>query len=127
MDFHEILEQFIPNLAAIVELIGVLIIIYGVVRSVILFVKSGGNLMATDAKIDLAKALAYSLEFKLAGEILKSVIVRTLDEFIVLAGVVVLRVVLTYVIHWELESSERSSQLFRMDEQRNAKKKKEDE
>lgn len=116
VDVHHLLELFIPNLASMIELIGILVIIYGVVRSIILFVLSGGNLMASDPKIDLARALSYSLEFKLAAEILKSVLIQTLDEFIILAAIVVLRVILTYVIHWELESSEASDHIHRLDE-----------
>lgn len=116
MDLHGLLVQIIPNLAAIIELIGVVVVVYGVIRSLYLFIFSGGNLMASDPKLDLAKALAYSLEFKLAAEILKSVIVQTLDEFIILAAIVVLRVILTFVIHWEIESSEKSDLVHRLDE-----------
>lgn len=116
MDLHGLLVQIIPNLAAIIELIGVVVVVYGVIRSLYLFIFSGGNLMASDPKLDLAKALAYSLEFKLAAEILKSVIIQTLDEFIILAAIVVLRVILTFVIHWEIESSEKSDLVHRLDE-----------
>lgn len=116
MDLHGLLVQIIPNLAAIIELIGVVVVVYGVIRSLYLFIFSGGNLMASDPKLDLAKALAYSLEFKLAAEILKSVIIQTLDEFIILAAIVVLRVILTFVIHWEIESSEKSNLVHRLDE-----------
>ncbi len=116
MDLHGLLVQIIPNLAAIIELIGVVIVVYGVIRSLYLFIFSGGNLMASDPKLDLAKALAYSLEFKLAAEILKSVMIQTLDEFIILAAIVVLRVILTFVIHWEIESSEKSDLVHRLDE-----------
>ena len=116
MDLHGLLVQIIPNLAAIIELIGVVVVVYGVIRSLYLFVFSGGNLMASDPKLDLAKALAYSLEFKLAAEILKSVMIQTLDEFIILAAIVVLRVILTLVIHWEIESSEKSDLVHRLDE-----------
>ncbi|WP_373711386.1 DUF1622 domain-containing protein [Jeotgalibaca porci] len=116
MDLHGLLVQIIPNLAAIIELIGVVVVVYGVIRSLYLFIFSGGNLMASDPKLDLAKALAYSLEFKLAAEILKSVMIQTLDEFIILAAIVVLRVILTFVIHWEIESSEKSDLVHRLDE-----------
>ena len=116
MDLHGFLVQIIPNLAAIIELIGVVVVVYGVIRSLYLFIFSGGNLMASDPKLDLAKALAYSLEFKLAAEILKSVVIQTLDEFIILAAIVVLRVILTFVIHWEIESSEKSDLVHRLDE-----------
>ena len=116
MNLHGLLVQIIPNLAAIIELIGVVVVVYGVIRSLYLFIFSGGNLMASDPKLDLAKALAYSLEFKLAAEILKSVMIQTLDEFIILAAIVVLRVILTFVIHWEIESSEKSDLVHRLDE-----------
>ena len=123
MDLHGLLVQIIPNLAAIIELIGVVVVVYGVIRSLYLFIFSGGNLMASDPKLDLAKALAYSLEFKLAAEILKSVMIQTLDEFIILAAIVVLRVILTFVIHWEIESSEKSDVVHRLDEVEGKEKK----
>lgn len=123
MDLHGLLVQIIPNLAAIIELIGVVVVVYGVIRSLYLFISSGGNLMASDPKLDLAKALAYSLEFKLAAEILKSVMIQTLDEFIILAAIVVLRVILTFVIHWEIESSEKSDVVHRLDEVEGKEKK----
>ncbi|MGP6139059.1 MULTISPECIES: DUF1622 domain-containing protein [unclassified Jeotgalibaca] len=123
MDLHGLLVRFIPNLAAIIEFVGVIIIIYGVTRSVFLFLLSRGNLMASDPKLDLAKALSYSLEFKLAAEILKSVIIQTLDEFIILAAIVVLRVILTVVIHWEIETSEKSKLVHRLDEMKGTGKK----
>lgn len=116
MNLHHLLVQIIPNLAAMIEFVGVIVIVYGVIRSLYLFISSGGNLMASDPKLDLAKALSYSLEFKLAAEILKSVIIQTLDEFVILASIVVLRVILTFVIHWEIESSEKSKLVHRIDE-----------
>lgn len=116
MNLHGLLVKIIPNLATMIEFVGVIVIVYGVIRSLYLFISSRGNLMASDPKLDLAKALSYSLEFKLAAEILKSVIIQTLDEFIILASIVVLRVILTFVIHWEIESSEKSKLVHRMDE-----------
>lgn len=114
MSLHNILIEVIPVLAAMVESIGIIIIIYGVLRSAFLFIKSGGNLMVSNPKMELARALAYSLEFKLAAEILKSVIVQTLDEFLVLGGVVIIRIILTFVIHWEIENNEKSEQVKKM-------------
>lgn len=109
MDLHHFLEMIIPILVSLIEIVGVLVVVYGVGRSILLFILAGGDLMVSDPKLDLAKALAYSLEFKLAAEILKSVVVHTLDEFINLAAIVLLRVILTFVIHWEIESSEKSA------------------
>ena len=106
MNLDHLLAMLIPVLANLIESVGVVIIIYGCIKALYMFVKNGFNLNDSKPKLELAKALAFSLEFKLAAEILKTVVIQTIDEFIVLAAIVVLRVVLTLVIHWEIKSSE---------------------
>lgn len=103
---HAILTIIIPILASLIESVGVIIIVYGCIKALYMFVQDGFDLNISKPKLELAKALAFSLEFKLAAEILKTVVIQTIDEFIVLAAIVVLRVVLTLVIHWEIKSSE---------------------
>ena len=105
MNLHAVLTEVIPTLASLIEGIGVLIILYGCVKSLYLFIIDRLNLSNNQPKLELAKALAFSLEFKLAAEILKMVIIQTIDEFIVLSAIVILRVVLTVVIHWEIKST----------------------
>ena len=83
LDF--ILEVVISYLVPILELIGVFIVAY------------------TRVKIDLAETLALSLEFKMAGEILKTVVSHTIEELSILGAVIVLRALLTFLIHWELK------------------------
>ena len=70
LDF--ILEVVISYLVPILELIGVFIVAYGTIKSFIKFIRSGLNSDDTRVKIDLAETLALSLEFKMAGEILKT-------------------------------------------------------
>lgn len=103
---QKLLYLIIPPISTVVQLIGSAVIIYGVVRSLYRFVKRGLNLNSKDVKLDLAQAIAYGLEFKLAGEILNTLIIQTIDEFIILAAIVVLRIILTFVIHWEIKISE---------------------
>ncbi len=105
MIFDEILHFIVPPITSILEIIGVLIIAVGSAKSLFLLVKDGFRFDDEELKLQLAQALALSLEFKLGAEILKTVLVRTTDEFIVLAAIVILRVILTVVIHWEIRSS----------------------
>ncbi|MDO5707958.1 MAG: DUF1622 domain-containing protein [Andreesenia angusta] len=105
------LEAIIPYITAILETIGVFIIVLSSIRAIIYFVKNKFDFTGEGVKISLAKGLALSLEFKLAAEILKTVIIRTLNEFVVLAAVVILRVILTLVIHWEIKSSKEFDEL----------------
>lgn len=111
MIIEEFLIKIIPYITATLEGIGVFIIVLGSIESLIKLVKSRFDFGDEDLKIEFAKALALSLEFKLAAEILKTVVVRTLDEFIILSAIVVLRVVITFVLHWEIKSSEEMEKM----------------
>lgn len=99
----EFLEMFIPFMIHILEAMGVIIIS---VSAIIAFYKYVGNLIFKkkySIKIELAQALILALEFKLAGEILKTVIIRTFDEMLILASIILLRAILTFVLHWEMK------------------------
>jgi uncharacterized membrane protein len=105
---EHILELVVPYITSSLELIGVSIIAIAAIRGVLQFFKNGFNFRGDDVSIDFAKAMALSLEFKLAAEIIKTVVIRTLDEFVILAAVAILRVVLTFVLHWELKSGAKN-------------------
>jgi uncharacterized membrane protein len=45
-----------------------------------------------------------ALEFKLASEIIKTAIVRDIAEIYVLGAIIIIRVILTLVIHWEIKT-----------------------
>ena len=86
------------------EWMGILVIAVTAGRSFWGYISQGFDFSDDTIKIHLAKALAVGLEFKLAAEILKTAMVRTLNEVWILAAIVVLRVILTYVLHWEIAS-----------------------
>lgn len=108
MIIEHYLEKIIPYITGSLEAIGVAIITIAAIRGVIQFIKNGFDFRDDEVAIDFAKAMSLSLEFKLAAEIIKTVVIRTLDEFIILAAVAILRVVLTFVLHWELKSGAKT-------------------
>ena len=55
-----------------------------------------------DIKFQLANGLALSLEFKMSAEILKTVLVREINELIILGAVIILRALLSLLIHMEM-------------------------
>lgn len=61
-----------------------------------------------DTRIYLAKGLAMGLEFKLGSEILRTVVVRQWSEIAIVAGIIVLRAALTFLIHWEIQQEEKA-------------------
>ena len=54
--------------------------------------------------VDLGRALALALEFKMGAEIVNTVIVRNLEELGILAIVIALRAILALLIHWEIKN-----------------------
>ncbi len=97
---HELLNFLIH----ILEWLGIIIITCTAIQSFIAYIKRAFNCTDDTIKIRLAKSLAVGLEFKLAGEILKTVKVQTFDEIYMLAAIIIVRVVLTFVIHWEIKT-----------------------
>lgn len=108
---HDFLELIIPYISSSLEAIGVFIITLSAIRGIFKFIKNSFDFADDTVALDFAKAMTLSLEFKLAAEIIKTVVIRTLDEFIILAAVAVLRVALTFVLHWEVKSAESKGQI----------------
>ena len=103
MEHLEWLLSLAANTAIIIfEFIGVGIIIYSGLTSFLKFLRR-----SPDTKIYLAKGLAMGLEFKMGSEILRTVVVREWKEIGIVAGIIVLRAALTFLIHWEIKEEER--------------------
>lgn len=99
------LSKFAPIVITSLELIGITIITIGSIRAVYVILKSRLSFDSSTIKIILGEAMALSLEFKLGAEIIKTVVVQSMDELLILCIIVVLRVILTFVIHWEVEKA----------------------
>lgn len=108
MIIEHFLEYIVPYITSSLELIGVAIIAIAAARGLVQFFRNGFDFRGDDVSIDFAKAMALSLEFKLAAEIIKTVVIRTIDEFVILASVAILRVVLSFVLHWELKTGAKN-------------------
>lgn len=94
--------------AGILELIGIIIIIVGSIRALIRIVKCVIEKKNLHVVIDLGKALSLALEFKMGAEIIKTVIIHNLQELAILGIVIVIRALLSVIIHWEMRMEEKS-------------------
>lgn len=59
-----------------------------------------------ETKRTLAKGLAVALEFKMGSEILRTVVVRQWEEIATVAGIILLRAALAFLIHWEIKEED---------------------
>lgn len=82
----------------LLELFGVVVLVYTAVKSFISWTRHSDNL-----RLELAQGIALSLEFKMGSEVLRTVIVREWSELGILGAVIFLRGLLTFLIHWEIK------------------------
>ncbi len=104
-----ILENFtvvlITTLVYIIDIIGVAIVFIGVLKSFIGYIRDTlKKQKESRVKIELAQAMALGLEFKMAAEILKTVLVQNMSELAILGSIILLRALLTFLIHLELKN-----------------------
>ena len=85
------------------ELIGIVVVAVSVIKAFYGYVRSLITCLPCDVKIPLASGLGLSLEFKMAAEILKTVVVREMSELLVLGVVIILRALISLLIHFEMK------------------------
>lgn len=104
-------EQFAAAMDMVgtgIDLVGVAVIALGALAATVYFVFHAPSLgMAkayTDYRVSLGRAILLGLEFLVAGDIIRTVAVSpTLMSIAVLAGIVVIRTVLSFALQLEVE------------------------
>ena len=101
-------ELFLEVLIPVCELMGITIVAISAISAFWQYAKSLVLHVPSNVKFQLANGLALSLEFKMAAEILKTVLIRDFGELMVLGAVIVLRALLSFLIHFEMNHSKDS-------------------
>ena len=101
------LHSSITLIIHLLELMGVAVIFFGATRDFIWYFTG----RAVNIRLDLARSLALGLEFKLGGEILRTVIARDLMEIVSVGAIILLRAALSFLIHWEIGHLEEGERL----------------
>ena len=114
---YEALEShfnlFVQYCILIVEVIGVWVLIITVIQAAWQLVHKNPQV-----RLNLAQGIALSLEFKLGSEVLRTVITREKEELIILGAIIILRGLLTFIIHWEIKTEEHRSEEEHIREQK---------
>ncbi len=105
----ETIMTFVAKIAIyLLEVIGIIVIVIGAVRVIVLMCineknKNNPTGKHYNIKINLANALALGLEFKMGSEIIKTVIIKEVSELLILGAIILLRAILAILIHWEIK------------------------
>ncbi len=102
-DYFEIVINYI---ILVVELIGVCVLIWAIVRALVELIRHKGSV-----KLDLAEGIGLALEFKMGGELLRTVVVRDLEELAILGAIILLRAAMTFLVQWEIHVEKKHETL----------------
>lgn len=95
----EILLVYIVEICTILlEMFGIIVLVFTALKCFYSWIRRDSNL-----RLDLAQGIALSLEFKMGSEVLRTVVVRDWEELGILGAVILLRGLLTFLIHWEIK------------------------
>ncbi len=95
------MENIIEYIALFIELLGIGLIILSVLRTVYEIVFINKLDLTKEVEVSLNAGLSKSLEILLAAEILKTIVVKSKQDFIGLAALIVIRVFISIVLTWE--------------------------
>lgn len=99
---EHVIELILPTIISACELMGIFVVTISAIKAFYQYCTGLVTHHPRNIKFDLANGMATSLEFKMAAEILKTVLVRDLNELLVLGAVILLRALLSLLIHFEM-------------------------
>ena len=99
---HSFIEIVLPYMISGFEIIGIFVVSWSGIHGFWQYFQNTFMKKQHDLQTNLAKGLAMGLEFKMAAEILKTVLVHSLDELYILGAVILLRALLSLLIHYEI-------------------------
>ena len=113
------------------EVIGIAIIVFGSAKVLFWYIKKtvkrGGE--TKNVVIELGRSLGFALEFIMGAEIIKTIVGNELKEFLILGIIIILRALLSILIHWEIttEEKEERAHIILMEQARKSKEEKSEE
>ena len=114
----EFITILIEYVATFIELCGVFIIIVTVLKELynIIF-KYKFQMKDTERDTTVNQGLASALEILLGAEILKTVIYRDMMQLVEVGALILIRVFITILIHWELDHKIKEQEVQSFDEE----------
>ena len=102
---ERIIETVLPYVIGILEIMGIFVVAWSALKAFWEYLQNTLFHKKFDLQFHLANGLATGLEFKMAAEILKTVLVREMSELLILGAVILLRALLSFLIHFEMRST----------------------
>lgn len=104
LEFLDVLITDVVEISSVVlEMFGIIVLMYTAIASFIKWIRH----QSANIRLELAHGIALALEFKMGGEVLRTVIVHEISELVILGAIIILRAMLTFLIHWEIQTEKK--------------------
>lgn len=101
-----IIHHALPVFVEITEVIGILYLFLGYIYYFVKYLGCLASKKHFPINIYLGKVFSTSLSLLMAAEILKSIVIENVSDFYVLMGIVIIRVTLALLLHFEIKHEE---------------------
>ena len=103
---ENIIETGLPYIISLLEVMGIFVVTWTAIKNFWRYLQNSFMKKIFELQTNIARGLATGLEFKMGAEILKTVLVKDLSELYILGAVILLRALLSILIHLELKKKE---------------------
>lgn len=105
---ENIIETGLPYIISLLEVMGIFVVTWTAIKNFWRYLQNSFMKKNFELQTNIARGLATGLEFKMGAEILKTVLVKDMSELYILGAVILLRALLSILIHLELKKKEEN-------------------
>ena len=105
---HHLIELILPYMISLLEIVGIIVVFWSAAHTFWQCIQNAFLHKKFDLQSNLGHGLAMGLEFKMAAEILKTVLVQSMDELYMLGAVILIRALLSLLIHYEIHVEKKA-------------------
>lgn len=105
---HQFIETILPYMISALEIVGIFVVFWSGIRGFWQYIQNTFRKKEFNLQAELANGLAMGLEFKMAAEILRTVLIQSMEELYMLGAVILLRALLSLLIHYEIKHPKKS-------------------
>lgn len=111
---QELMVEFVHLVIPWVELIGIAVVMWGAIEGLVgllqrmksVLVKSPEPVSISHIRVTIGEKTALGLDFFLAGDIIKTIIIPSWESLAILGGIVVIRTVIAFFLNKDLRELE---------------------
>ena len=105
---HHLIELVLPYMISLLEIVGIIVVFWSAAHTFWQCIQNAFLHKKFDLQSNLGHGLAMGLEFKMAAEILRTVLIQSMDELYMLGAVILIRALLSLLIHYEIHVEKKA-------------------